>query len=178
MIAYRVARIDELDIICDIDRDASRLFERAGLVIAPPEELELAAVERSRWLNCLRSGSTLLAANRSGEPVGFAALGMLDGEPYLEQLSVRMHAMRQGIGTALLTAIQGMAEKQAPARSLWLTTWAHLAWNRPFYEKAGFSVVPAEQWGVEMTQQLLFERRLLPEPRERVVMRKALGTLK
>lgn len=176
MITYRVARIDELDILCDIDRDASRLFERAGLVMTPPEELELAAVERSRWLGCLRSGSTLLATNRSGEPVGFAALGLLDGAGYLEQLSVRVDAMRQGIGTALLSAIQGMAEKQARVPSLWLTTWGHLPWNRPFYEKAGFSLVPEEQWGSEMRQQLVFERRLLPEPEKRVVMRKALQT--
>ena len=174
MIAYRVARIDELDIICDIDRDASRLFERAGLVMTPTEELELAAVERSRWLACVRSGSTLVAVNRGGEPVGFAALGLLDGAGYLEQLSVRVQAMRQGIGTALLSAIEEMAEKkQAPA--LWLTTWAHLPWNRPFYEKAGFSLVPEEHWGSEMRQQMAFERRLLPEPEKRVVMRKALG---
>ena len=174
MIAYRVARIDELDTICDIDRDASRLFERAGLVMTPTEELELAAVERSRWLTCVRAGSTLLAATRGGEPVGFAALGLLDGAGYLEQLSVRVQAMRQGIGTALLSAIEEMAEKkQAPA--LWLTTWAHLPWNRPFYEKAGFSLVPEEHWGSEMRQQMAFERRLLPEPEKRVVMRKALG---
>ena len=175
VIAYRVARVDELDILCDIDRDASRLFERAGLVMTPQEELELAAVERGRWLECLRAGSTLLAANRSGEPVGFAALGLLDGAGYLEQLSVRMHAMRQGIGGALLAAMEEMAEKRRAA-ALWLTTYAHLPWNRPFYEKAGYSIVPAEQWGTEITQQLLFERRLLPEPEQRVVMRKALAT--
>lgn len=174
MIAYRVARIDELDIICDIDRDASRLFERAGLLMTPPEELQLATVERSRWLACLRSDSTLLAANGSGEPVAFAALGRLDGAGYLEQLSVRMHAMRQGIGTALLTAIEEMAEK-ARMPALWLTTYAHLPWNRPFYEKAGFSLVPEEHWGSETRQQLVFERGLLPQPEKRVVMRKALG---
>jgi len=80
VIPLRVARIDELDILCDIDRDASRLFERAGLIMTLPNELELAAVERSRWQDCLRSGRTLLAADRSGELVGFAALGVLDGD--------------------------------------------------------------------------------------------------
>ena len=169
--------MDELDILCDIDRDASRLFERAGLDMALPNELEFAAEERRRWLNCLRSGRTLLASNRSGELVGFAALGVLDGEGYLEQLSVRLHAMRQGIGTALLTAVERMAEK-ARVRTVWLTTYGHLPWNRPFYEKAGFSIVPAEQWGTEITQQSLFERRMLPRPEERVVMRKVLGTPK
>src|SRR5262249_7388291 len=154
----RVARIDELDVLCDIDRDASRLFERAGLDMVPANELEFAAAERRRWLACLRSGSTLLAANGTGEPVGFAALGLLAGESYLGQLSVRVHAMRQGIGTALLIAMERMAAK-ARARSLWLTTYRHLPWNLPFYERAGFSIVPAEQWGAEMTQLVLFERR-------------------
>jgi GNAT superfamily N-acetyltransferase len=177
VIAYRVARIDELDILCDIDRDASRLFERAGLDMALPNQLEFAAAERRRWLDCLRSGRTLLASNCSGELVGFGALGVLDGVGYLEQLSVRLHAMRQGIGTALLTAMERMAEEER-VRTLWLTTYAHLPWNRPFYEKAGFSIVPEEQWGSEMKQQVVFERRLLPEPEERVVMRKALGTSK
>lgn len=169
----RVARVDELDVLCDIDRDASRLFERAGLEMAPASELELAAAERRRWLECLRSGRTVLASDRSGEAVGFAGLGMLDGEGYLQQLSVRMHTMRQGIGTALLNAMERMAAK-ARAPSLWLTTYGHLPWNMPFYEKAGFSSVPLEQCGAEMRQQWLFERRLLPHPHKRVVMRKAL----
>ena len=176
-VVLRVARIDELDMLCDIDRDASRLFERAGLGMAASNELEFAAAERRRWLDCLRSGSTLLASARSGEPLGFAALGVLDGEGYLEQLSVRMHAMRWGIGTALVAAVERMAAK-VRARALWLTTYGHLPWNRPFYERAGFSVVPAEQWGSEMAQELLSQRRLLPEPHERVVMRKSLGASK
>jgi GNAT superfamily N-acetyltransferase len=176
-IVLRVASIDELDILCDIDRDASRLFEHAGLDMAASNEFELAAAERRRWLDCLRSGSALLASAGSGELLGFAALGILDGEGYLEQLSVRMHAMRQGIGTALVAAVERMAET-VRARTLWLTTYGHLPWNRPFYERAGFSVVPAEQWGSEITQELLFQRRLLPEPDERVVMRKELGASK
>jgi GNAT superfamily N-acetyltransferase len=119
----------------------------------------------------------LLASAGSVELLGFAALGILDGEGYLEQLSVRMHAMRQGIGTALVAAVERMAET-VRARTLWLTTYGHLPWNRPFYERAGFSIVPAEQWGSEITQELLFQRRLLPETDERVVMRKALGASK
>ena len=174
-VLFRVAEIDDLDLLFDIDRDASRLFERAGLDMALAGELELAAAERRRWLQCLRSGTAFLAMNRSGESIGFTALGVLDGEPYLEQLSVRMHAMRRGIGAALLAAAVRMAE-EARARSLWLTTYGHLPWNRPFYEKAGFCTVPAERWGREISQEVRFQRRLLPEPDQRVVMRRALRT--
>ena len=172
-VVFRVAEIDDLDLLFDIDRDASRLFERAGLDMTVADEFELAAAERRRWLECLRSGTALLARNASGESIGFTALGLLDGEPYVEQLSVRMHAMRRGTGAALLAAAVRMAE-QARARSLWLTTYGHLPWNRPFYEKTGFCIVPAEQWGRGISQEVQFQRRLLPEPDQRVVMRRAL----
>jgi GNAT superfamily N-acetyltransferase len=173
-VPLRVARTDELDTLCDIDRDASQLFERAGLNLTFPNDVELAAAERRRWLECLRSGTTVLASDWTGEPVGFAALTILDGEPYLEQLSVRMRAMRHGIGTLLLAVAETIA-RQTPARTLWLTTYRHLPWNRRFYERAGFNVSPPKQWGREITQEVLFQRRLLPHPDERVVMCKVLS---
>jgi GNAT superfamily N-acetyltransferase len=172
-VQLRVAEIDDLDLLFDIDRDASRLFVHAGLNMALADEVELAAAERRRWLECLRSGTALLASDRSGESIGFMALGVLDEELYLEQLSVRMHAMRRGIGAALLAAAVRMAE-EARARSLWLTTYGHLPWNRPFYEKAGFGTVPPAQWGREIAQEVRFQRRLLPAPDQRVVMQRAL----
>lgn len=167
----RVARADELEILCDIDRDASRLFDQVGLELTPENSLEFAAAERSRWLKCLQSGTTFVASGQSGEPVGFAALRMLDEQPYLEQLSVRMGAMRNGIGTALLNAAERLtAETQT--RTLWLTTYRHLPWNAPFYERAGFVIVPAAECGREMLSELALQRRLLPEPGKRVAMRK------
>ena len=51
-----------------------------------------------------------------------------------------MHAMRRGMGTALLTAAERMAEKTR-ARNLWLTTYRHLPWNAPFYARLGFRVM-------------------------------------
>jgi hypothetical protein len=50
-VLLRVARMDELGVLRDIDRDASRLFDRAGLQMAAPHELEFAAAERTRWLD-------------------------------------------------------------------------------------------------------------------------------
>jgi GNAT superfamily N-acetyltransferase len=171
---FRVADTDELDLLCEIDLDASRLFEHAGLFMMPPNDQELAEAERRRWMECLRARCVLLAVNGTGESLGFMALAALDDEPYLEQLSVRMHAMRRGIGSALLNAALRTAEN-ARARSLWLNTYGHLSWNRPFYERAGFRIVPVEQWGGDMAREILFQRRVLPAPDQRVVMRKSLG---
>ena len=57
---------------------------------------------------------------------GFAAVSRLDGEPYLQQLSVRRRFMRQGIGTSLIAQV--VRESLTPGHArLWLTTYSHLA---------------------------------------------------
>ena len=168
---FRVARADELDALCEVDLDASRLFDRAGLELSAHDSREFAAAERRHLVECLHSGTTLVASDPYGKPVGFAAMRVLDGEPYLEQLSVRMSAMRSGIGTALLGAAARMAAGTR-ARSLWLTTYRHLPWNAPFYERAGFDIVPLEDCGADILFELLFQRRFLPQPDNRVAMRK------
>jgi GNAT superfamily N-acetyltransferase len=167
----RAARADEFEILCDIDTDASRLFDQVGLELTPANSLEFTAAERSRWLECLQMGTTFVASGQFGKPVGFAAVRVLDGECYLEQLSVRMSAMRNGIGTALLNAAECLAA-ETRTRTLWLTTYRHLPWNAPFYERAGFVIVPVTQCGKEMLFELALQRRLLPEPDKRVAMRK------
>jgi GNAT superfamily N-acetyltransferase len=173
-IAIRIGSARDIDILADIDLDASVLFERAGLRLEAPNEHEVTMAERNRWLRCLFAGTVLIAADHSGQDVGFAAVGMRDREPYLDQLSVRMTSMGQGIGTELLCGSMRMAT-EGGGQALWLTTYSHLSWNRPYYERHGFVLVSPEQCGEELRCELSFERRLLPRPEERVVMRKILG---
>jgi ribosomal protein S18 acetylase RimI-like enzyme len=99
----------------------------------------------------------------------------LDGEPYLDQLSVKMHCMRQGIGSALLRAVEDLTRGRG-GRHLWLTTYAHLRWNQPFYERAGFAVVQERDCGPEILNELAHQRRWLPVPEQRVIMRKNIAS--
>jgi GNAT superfamily N-acetyltransferase len=172
-VELRVGTAADIDTLCEIDLDASELFARAGLDVELANEHEFALAERTRWLCSLSSGSTLLAVSRSGSVLGFAASGARDRQPYLDQLSVRRGSMRSGVGSTLLEATENKA-RASGARTLWLTTYRHLSWNRPFYERRGFVVVPEAQLGREMLAQLEYERRWLPAPEERVVMRKEL----
>ena len=165
---------DEIDILCAIDLDAGELFVRAGLDLDLPADHEFFAAERSRWLSSLQSGRALVAVDSSDWPLGFAARGMRDGEAYIEQLSVRTQFMRQGIGTGLLSTTESFARNDG-ARSLWLTTYNHLPWNRAFYERMGYAVVPEAHGGHEILAVLAAERRWLPCPEERVVMQKQLS---
>ncbi len=160
--------------LADIDRDAGALFESAGLQLDKQSERELTLAERKRWLRCLAAGTVMLAVDDSGRDVGFAAVGTRDGEPYLDQLSVRVSSMRRRIGTALLSASVKVA-RDGGGQALWITTYNHLSWNRPYYERHGFVLVAPEECGQELREELLFERRLLPRPEERVVMRKPLA---
>ena len=169
----RIGSTTDIDILAAIDLDACELFKQAGLDLDPSAERAVSLAERKRWLACLAAGTVLIALDRSGTDVGFAAIGTRDGEPYLDQLSVRMGAMRQGIGTGLLRA-SVRAAREGGGQSLWLTTYSHLSWNRPYYERHGFVVVSLEDCRDELRNESLFERRWLPLPEERVVMRKPL----
>jgi GNAT superfamily N-acetyltransferase len=173
-IAIRMGSIRDIDLLKEIDDDASVLFERAGLRLDVVNELEVATAERNRWLRCLGAGTVLIAIHPSGQEVGFAAVGLRDSEPYLDQLSVRCSSMGRGIGTELLNASITLATR-AGGRALWLTTYSHLSWNRPFYERHGFVLISPEGCGEELQRELLFERRFLPQPEERVVMRRDLA---
>jgi GNAT superfamily N-acetyltransferase len=167
----RTGSVADIETLAEIDLDACQLFVSAGLDVDLPGEFSLA--ERNRWLNSLASGRTLLAVDASDRAVGFAASGVLDGEPYLEQLSVCRSCMRRGIGRSLLEATTILA-RETGARSLWLTTYGHLSWNRPYYERSRFVVVPEAECGPQIRQTLTWEHQFLPRPEERVVMRKPL----
>lgn len=172
-VALRVGSVDDIDLLSDIDVDAALLFERANLARRLPADSELAAADRARWLHCLAAGSVLIAVDPCEGDVGFAALGNLDGEPYLVQLSVRLRAMRRGIGTQLLTNVGSLA-RQAGGHALWLITYNHLRWNRPFYERRGFAIVSPGKCGSDINTELLHQRRCLALPEERIIMCKQL----
>ena len=161
----------DIEILNEIDVDAGMLFDRAGLCLDFEKDHEFALAERNRWLRCLAEGTVLIAVDHSHQDVGFAAVGLLDGEPYLDQLSVRLRSMGRGIGTELLDCSERLM-RRAGGGALWLTTYSHLSWNRPFYERRGFVVVPPGQVGVELTRELHYQQRWLPMPEQRVVMRK------
>jgi GNAT superfamily N-acetyltransferase len=173
-IVLRVGTPADMAEVIGIDDDATRLFETVGLAVAFPPGHPFIAAEEARWRAAAQRGGLFLALDAAagdGRALGFAALGRADGAPYLEQLSVRVEAMRRGIGRRLLRhALAVGAADGAPA--LWLTTYDHFPWNRPFYEREGFAVVPEGACGPEVRGRLDEERLNLPAPAHRVAMRR------
>ena len=174
MVTIRPAAPREIDLLCAIDDDASRLYAESGLEVNLTNDDAFVVAERARWLDSARRGDTFLAVDADGLGVGFAALGSVDGFPYLDQLSVRLAVMRRGIGRLLLGRALEWAQHRGGG-ALWLTTWDHLPYNRPFYERHGFVVVPEAQCGPDVRYHLAEERQWLPAPEHRIAMRRPFG---
>ena len=78
-----------------------------------------------------------LVARMNGEIVGFADL---DGG-YLDRLYVHKDHQRQGVATALVQALEGLAVSRGER---YMTTHASIT-ARPFFEKQGYRVIKEQQ---------------------------------
>ncbi len=164
--ALRAARADELSRLVAIDDEACSLFTDVGRgVNLPAGHHAFTLAEQATWRDSLLAGRVVVAVPPDDEPIGFVSPGFIDGGAHLQQVSVRRSWMRRGIGTALVNVAVGWQPL-----ALWLTTSADLEWNRPYYERLGFSCVSEDGCGPQLRKVLEDERRALPAPDQRVAM--------
>jgi GNAT superfamily N-acetyltransferase len=171
----RPARAGELDEAVAIDDSAALLYAEWGIQLAIPANHPFCQDERQRWTDAIREARLFFAFESSSpsQLLGFASCGHVDEAPYLDQLAVRADAMRRGIGSLLLTHAVAWAGRQSSSeRYLWLTTYAHLPFNRSFYERAAFSAVPESSCPPGIRHHLVEQRRHLPVPEQRIAMRR------
>lgn len=162
----RKAKLKELVDLVEIDNEASKLYEKVGLRVDLGVDHPFVVAESIRWTEAIRQGCVFLALDFANRPIGFTACCLIDNEPYLDQLSVHPNNMRAGVGAALLERVI----RWGADRPLWLTTYAHVPWNKPYYEKHGFVQVSEEFCGFELRQILQKQRSALPDPNERIAM--------
>jgi GNAT superfamily N-acetyltransferase len=168
-IGIRRASPTEIDEMVAIDVDACTLYVEAGLDADLGPQHPYSVAERECWTRCAREGNAFVAGRPGAQPVGLLVMDRIDGAPYLEQLSVRRSAMQRGLGRRLLQRAIAWARGEL----LWLTTYGHIAWNRPFYERHGFVIVPESECPPGMVAILEDQRRALPAPEERIAMRRS-----
>lgn len=164
----------DVDLAAEIDDDAEARYGEHGLSFDHTATHPFVVAEHAWWTAAAAAGRLVFAFDPDdpATALGFCAYGFLDGEPYLDQLSVRHAAQHRGVGRALLAHVQAWAAAH-PARCLWLTTYAHLPFNRPFYERQGFTVVPPPH-RPELAATLADQRAHLPLPDQRIAMRRDL----
>ena len=150
-----------------VEASAARLFPAEDL---PPERAsettDVATLTRAQG-----EGRLLVARQADGRIVGFALVEEDDAEAHLEELDVAPELGRRGIGRALLEAACAWAAEHGHP-SITLSTFRHLAWNAPFYSRAGFVEVPASDWTPALRDRAAEEVEQGLDPAKRVMMRR------
>ena len=150
MTEVRVAEAGELAGLVAVEDAADGLFAQYGIVFPPNVNLDQVAAP-----------ADVLVVGRPA--VGFAYVGRVDDGLHLHQLAVHPDHGRNGLGTALLSAVKA----RAGGTAVTLTTYRHIPWNEPWYRARGF--VELTDLGPELAH-LVGEEAWLRDLGERVTL--------
>ena len=165
----RLAGPEHVDRLPDIEREAATRFgdslpESVLSHVTPLESLTAAQQAGLLWV----------ALEPAGAPVGFAAASIRGPRAHLDELDVLPEHGCNGIGSALLKAVEDCALNSGCVE-ITLTTFRDVPWNAPFYARVGFEAIPEQELGAELVRQLSDEAALGLERSRRVAMRKPLS---
>mgnify|MGYP001203954286 CR=1 FL=1 len=166
MLRIREARDDEFARLNEIETVADEAFAAVGLEIV----LGMSNATHER----LRRGPVWAACDDADRPIGFALAGRIDDFALLDQLSVMPDFARRGIGAALVRRVEDWGRHEG-FDALVLSTYRGVAWNQPYYERLGFSEMPASAWGDGIRALRQGEREAGHDLDRRVVMWKRLA---
>jgi N-acetylglutamate synthase-like GNAT family acetyltransferase len=165
----RPATSDDAQALLAISIRADQLFSAHGFPqIAALPPMTLAAFRRFLWDNCS------LVAWLGDARAGFAVCGDAADSFWLKELAVDPVHGRRAIGTALVAAVIGQAS-EAGHRSLFLSTFRDVPFNRPFYASLAFAAVDTETASEALRAQFLREVPAGIAPETRVLMVRALS---
>lgn len=164
--AIRPARPDDLPKLPAIEVAAGALFRDVDMPeIAdddPPTTEELAA-----------AAALIVAVDDSDEPIAYARIEMVGGEPHLEQISVLPSCGGQGVGTRLLDEVAAWARDRGHG-AVTLTTFRDVPFNGPLYARRGYEEVPEQEWTDAIRALVASEAEHGLDVSKRVVMRRRL----
>lgn len=161
----RLARVNDLPRLHDIEQDADARFASIGMafvVDCPPATPEALA-------DALADGRLAVAIVDADVPVGFALVEELDGRVHVEQISVHPDAAGHGLGAALLTWAENWGRARGH-REASLRTYADVPWNAPWYERRGWAVLPDAEASEGLRALIAHEGALGLDAAPRVVM--------
>lgn len=167
--SYRIviAKHIQLEQLQQIELAAAAIFSEEDV----PEHIRSTATSLKDLASAQADGMLWTALSPGGTPVGFAIVRMLDGSAHVQEIDVHPDHSRRGIGTSLIQAICVWARSRSIA-SVTLTTFRHLPWNAPFYERLGFRPLKQSQLPPGLAAVLAEEVARGLDPAKRVAMLK------
>lgn len=159
VVDYTVRLAKEADVPClaDIEKSAAQRFLPYLSWLEMPASL-LEGLTTQRFLQQAQADNRLWVAVVSQQPVGFIVVKFLAKSCFIVELDVHPDYVRQGIGSALVSACCQGAQARGFDR-ITLTTFRKIPWNIPFYQHLGFEVLPAERWDLELRAIVQHEAR-------------------
>jgi GNAT superfamily N-acetyltransferase len=136
-----------------VERSAGEAFRAIDDLawIADAEDLSV-----ERYAALIAGGAAWVAADEAGDIAGFVCGEILGDALHIWEMSVRRDRQRAGLGRRLLaTATSWAAAVRLPAVTL--TTFREVAWNEPFYQRAGFRSLPDHELGPRLAETLRAE---------------------
>ncbi len=169
--SYRIAlaKRDHLEQLQQVELAAAAIFSKEDV----PENIRSTATSLDDLASAQADGRLWTALSSDGTPVGFAIVRMVDGLAYLQEIDVHPEHGRRGIGTSLIHSVCAWARSHRIA-AVTLTTFRHLPWNAPFYERLGFRSLEQGELTPGLVVILADEVGRGLDPKKRVAMLKQL----
>ena len=147
MVLVRRARPDDCALLGAIEEAADQRYAGTpDVVFADTTGVPVEVAERY----C--ADGRLIVAEVAGAVIGFVGWRREDdhGVAGISQISVLPEHGGSGVGSALMSAAHEAIAQRGFQRIV-LATQADIAWNAPWYERLGYSVVPRDRWSPWMT---------------------------
>ena len=171
----RLAKLEELETILEVERMASQRFDVLDIEIMDEEEEES---DENDFGHEHREGilneRLWVALTPEQRIVGFALAQAVDQEGHLREIDVLQDYGRKGIGRALIQQVAAWCKKEG-FHTLTLTTFKDVPWNGSYYEKLGFTIIDDSSLTGKLNEMIKKERARFSK--DRVAMRKTLRIL-
>lgn len=141
----QLASWSHIPFLPEIERAAARLFP-ADLL---PPHVRGEVLPEAVLASAQAEGRLWVALASDGHPVGFALATVVGGAAFLAEVDVHPEHGRKGLGRALINGVVGWARTRGFG-ALELTTFEHLRWNAPFYERLGFRRLGSSELSPEL----------------------------
>lgn len=137
-IKLRPTTLADLALLPAIERSAARAFLAVpALAFLAQED---AGVSESQHRECIAQNTSWVALGPAPHLCGFLCARKQGNALHILEVSVAQQEQGKGVGKALVHLCCAEAKQQG-FKSVTLTTFYAVPWNRPFYEKLGFEAL-------------------------------------
>jgi GNAT superfamily N-acetyltransferase len=156
-ISVRPTRREDVARLPEVEQSAGELFRTIPPLASVADQPN---VGTRRHVAFIKTGLSFVAVDGKDQPVGFMLAVVCAGRSlHIDELVVAREHQGQGAGTALIARAAACAMARGLA-SLTLTTFRHVPWNAPFYERRGFRILADSEFEPWLRQEIERESRL------------------